>query len=153
MRRDPVPPESVHRAAARVSTRPQPASYVAHHGVWAPGVRLFRNLGFNAKATLISITFLVPLALLAFFHGSERLAAWRFTQLEREGVVYAQAVVQAIDAAGRERTVALADGPAKAQLAAVDGSAPSLARQLQVIDRIQQPLGTGWARPRRTSNC
>ena len=37
--------------------------FFAYHGVWAPGVRLFRRLGFGAKATLVSLCFLVPLAL------------------------------------------------------------------------------------------
>ncbi|URI07927.1 methyl-accepting chemotaxis protein [Aquincola tertiaricarbonis] len=37
------------------------AGFFAHHGVWAPGVRLFRALKFNAKAALISLAFVVPL--------------------------------------------------------------------------------------------
>jgi len=35
--------------------------FFAHHGLWAPGVRLFRNLGFTAKALTISLAFLLPL--------------------------------------------------------------------------------------------
>jgi methyl-accepting chemotaxis protein len=38
--------------------------FFTHHGIWAPGVRLFRNLGFAAKALILSLTFLVPLVLL-----------------------------------------------------------------------------------------
>jgi methyl-accepting chemotaxis protein len=42
-------------------------SFFAHHGLWAPGVRLFRNLGFGAKTALISLVILVPvLSLLAW---------------------------------------------------------------------------------------
>ncbi len=37
------------------------AGFFAHHGVWAPGVRLFRRLRFSAKATIISMAFVVPL--------------------------------------------------------------------------------------------
>jgi methyl-accepting chemotaxis protein len=42
-----------------VSTRPQvKTGFFAYHGVWAPGVRLFRALGFSTKATIIVIPFL-----------------------------------------------------------------------------------------------
>lgn len=41
--------------------------FFAHHGLWAPGVRLFRNLGFGAKTSLISVVILLPvLGLLAW---------------------------------------------------------------------------------------
>ncbi|WP_395702702.1 methyl-accepting chemotaxis protein [Aquabacterium sp.] len=36
------------------------AGFFAHHGPWAPGVRLFRQLRFSAKALIISLTFLLP---------------------------------------------------------------------------------------------
>ncbi len=35
--------------------------FFAHHGVWAPGVRLFRRLRFSIKALIISLAFAVPL--------------------------------------------------------------------------------------------
>ncbi len=35
--------------------------YFTHHGVWAPGVRLFRQLSFMAKALIISTAFALPL--------------------------------------------------------------------------------------------
>jgi len=35
--------------------------FFQYHGVWAFGVRLFRNLQFGSKATLISIAFMVPM--------------------------------------------------------------------------------------------
>ena len=37
------------------------SGFFAHHGVWAPGVRLFRRLRFSAKAMIISLAFVVPL--------------------------------------------------------------------------------------------
>ena len=36
------------------------AGFFAHHGIWAPGVRLFRALRFNAKAAIISLAFVIP---------------------------------------------------------------------------------------------
>ena len=38
--------------------------FFAHHGPWAPGVRLFRRIGFTTKAVIISLAFLVPLLFL-----------------------------------------------------------------------------------------
>ena len=37
------------------------AGFFAHHGLWAPGVRLFRALRFRAKAAIISLAFVLPL--------------------------------------------------------------------------------------------
>ena len=34
---------------------------IGHHGVWAPGGRLFRRLQFESKALLISLAFMVPM--------------------------------------------------------------------------------------------
>lgn len=45
-------------AQARDSAR---EGFFAHHGIWAPGVRLFRNLRFTSKAWIISTAFMVPM--------------------------------------------------------------------------------------------
>ena len=34
--------------------------FFTHHGIWAPGVRLFRKLDFKLKAGFISLAFLIP---------------------------------------------------------------------------------------------
>src|SRR5882757_550790 len=48
----------------------QPATglteFFRHHGVWAPGVRLFRRVDFKAKAGVISAVFAIPIGLLAW---------------------------------------------------------------------------------------
>ncbi len=35
--------------------------FFAHHGIWAPGVRLFRSVRFAAKAVIISLAFMLPM--------------------------------------------------------------------------------------------
>lgn len=46
--------------------------FFAHHGLWSPGVRLFRKIGFANKAIIISVAFLVPmLALLGWLLKSQ----------------------------------------------------------------------------------
>jgi methyl-accepting chemotaxis protein len=56
-------PASAYPVPSRI-TGSDPAGFFAHHGIWAPGVRLFRRLGFTAKAILISLAFLIPLLIL-----------------------------------------------------------------------------------------
>ncbi|MEO3691941.1 methyl-accepting chemotaxis protein [Roseateles paludis] len=43
------------------SSAPSSSGFFAHHGLWAPGVRLFRQLRFPSKALLISACFALPL--------------------------------------------------------------------------------------------
>jgi methyl-accepting chemotaxis protein len=43
------------------STTGGDAGFFSHHGVWAPGVRLFRALRFRSKAAIISLAFVGPL--------------------------------------------------------------------------------------------
>jgi methyl-accepting chemotaxis protein len=46
---------------ARSPHRATDGGFFAHHGIWAPGVRLFRTLRFTAKAAIISLAFMLPL--------------------------------------------------------------------------------------------
>ncbi len=47
-------------ARAMSGTHRQGDGFFRYHGMWAPGVRLFRNLRFLTKAVLISLAFMVP---------------------------------------------------------------------------------------------
>ena len=81
------------------------AGFFSHHGVWAPGVRLFRSLRFAAKASIISLALVLPvLALLAWLLSSQadeamqaRMTATRQLVEVVRGVV---AAAQAGEAAG-----------------------------------------------------
>ncbi|MES2088959.1 MAG: cache domain-containing protein, partial [Pseudomonadota bacterium] len=53
-------PANAHHAAATKRTSSD-SRFFAHHGFWAPGVRLFRSLRFASKALIISLAFSVPL--------------------------------------------------------------------------------------------
>ena len=55
------PAEHVRLDAAGEPPLISRAGYFAHHGLWAPGVRLFRNLRFAGKAWIISLAFTLPL--------------------------------------------------------------------------------------------
>jgi len=38
-----------------------PSGFFQYHGIWAPGVRTFRNLRFATKALIISLAFMLPM--------------------------------------------------------------------------------------------
>ncbi|URI08314.1 methyl-accepting chemotaxis protein [Aquincola tertiaricarbonis] len=60
--------------------------FFAHHGPWAPGVRLFRRLRFSGKAVLVSVAFLVPLVLLMVSYLQGVGESLSFTRKELAGV-------------------------------------------------------------------
>ncbi len=43
----------------RVESMPWMSDFFRYHGVWAPGVRLFRNLRFRTKAMIVSLVLLL----------------------------------------------------------------------------------------------
>lgn len=67
---------------SRSSTPPtDDGGFFQHHGIWAPGVRTFRQMRFTTKAHCISIAFMLPmLALVAWLLKAE----YDTTLLERQ---------------------------------------------------------------------
>ena len=97
------------------TTRSAPSGFFDHHGLWAPGVRLFRNLPFTQKALLLSATLLLPLMVLLgwLVHAhaddlmAERKAATRqHVEVAHGMLVWAQR--QEADGLPREQAQALA---------------------------------------------
>lgn len=64
--------------------------FFSYHGIWAPGVRLFRHLQFRAKAMLISAVLLVPAVVLGSAYLSNVQEQLDFTREERTGVAAMQ---------------------------------------------------------------
>ena len=92
------------------------AGFFSHHGVWAPGVRLFRSLRFAAKASIISLALVLPvLALLAWLLSSQadeamqaRMTATRQLVEVVRGVVAAAQAGEAAGTMSREQAQKLA---------------------------------------------
>lgn len=78
-----APPASTSRGMARSARL---ADFFKYHGLWAPGVRLFRRLQFRAKALILSAMFIIPIALLSWQYFGDKGAMIEFTSGEREGV-------------------------------------------------------------------
>ncbi len=86
--------------------------YFAFHGIWSPGVRLFRDLPFSLKSVILALTFLIPTGFLVYWlvagHWQSSVLARK--DAIREHVEIAHSVlasIQAQEAAGRlDRTQA-----------------------------------------------
>jgi methyl-accepting chemotaxis protein len=72
-------------------------SFFRHHGVWAPGVRLFRALQFRTKALIITGMFLLPIGLLAVNLWSSTQETVEFAVKERAGVTAMQSLVPVLE--------------------------------------------------------
>src|SRR4051794_11533764 len=97
-------------------------AFFRHHGVWAPGVRLFRRVDFKAKAAFISTAFAVPIALLSlqfYLHGQDLRDA---TQREIGGIEAVQHADALLAALRAERLAVLSGSRQQPELAAIDAS-------------------------------
>jgi len=81
---------SFHAAAARHG---MVSEFFRYHGMWAPGVRLFRALGFRAKALVISSVFALPIVALSWSYFGDKTADIQFSAKEKVGVTYLRQVV------------------------------------------------------------
>ena len=66
------------------------SGYFRHHGLWAPGIRLFRQLKFRAKALWISAVLLLPALVLGTAFLADTQAQLEFSRKERQGVAAMQ---------------------------------------------------------------
>ncbi len=98
--------------------------FFSYHGAWAPGVRLFRALGFRAKAAIIALTFLLPMGALAWQYFSSQAGQIDFSARERHGVAYANALMPVLAQLQAARATAV--GTAGAATGTPDGL-PALA--------------------------
>jgi methyl-accepting chemotaxis protein len=123
--------------------------FFRHHGFWAPGVRVFRSIGFRAKALVIAATFLVPIAMLAWQFFNAQQAQIDFSDKERLGIVYARAVAPVLDLLQQQRmhsAQAAVKGSEPPALAGVKAElAKALAGLAAVEQRLSASLGTGAA--------
>jgi methyl-accepting chemotaxis protein len=141
----------VDREPAARLTSPAPAGFgvsefFRYHGLWAPGVRLFRNIGFRAKALLISLVFALPIVLLAWAYFGDKAAAIGFSAKERVGVAYVRDAMPLLRELQRERFFSLqavATGNAPAELGEVRTAIEAHLKTLAATDaKLGAELGT-----------
>ncbi len=97
----------MHALAASRPSSNSDRSFFAHHGFWAPGIRLFRRLGFALKASIVSLCFVLPLAVLAWAWFSQYSEQRDFTAKEIDGVTFTRVVMPLLPAVMQQRQDAL----------------------------------------------
>jgi methyl-accepting chemotaxis protein len=102
----PIRPEAMQPRPGRANPL---VEFFRYHGMWAPGVRLFRAVGFRAKALAISLVFTIPTLVLAWAYFSDKAAAIEFSAKERVGVAYAREALQVVDALQAQRVVKVSE--------------------------------------------
>ncbi len=100
--------------------------FFRYHGAWAPGVRLFRAIGFNAKALIIAAAFVVPMALLAWNYFQAQAASIEFSAKEHLGIDYARKVMPVLGGLLRLRAEVVGGGAAGSRAGATARGDPSL---------------------------
>ncbi len=132
----PVSPELQQFLTAPQSALDTGAYY--RNPLWAPGVRLMGNLPFAAKALVICLMFLVPLAWISWAYYAAQSDAIAFSEKELLGVQYTRAVFPVIAAAQqlrRDATAAAASGAVPASMAEVRSKLQAAQGKLAEIDR------------------
>ena len=151
-RTDPSVPVGKSSPAESAQTSGGLLAFFKYHGVWAPGVRLFRRVGFRAKAALISTAFLVPLAVLAWNNFQAAQAQIGFATKERLGVEALRGfmpVVAGLTAARNATRATMGGYEASADLARARADVDSaLGRFDAFLNASGDPLGVRAAHDR-----
>ncbi len=128
--------QSAHGASNPLS------EFFRYHGFWAPGIRLFRSMGFRAKAVWISAAFLLPLVWLAGAYFTDKQAAIAFSAKERVGVAYAQAALPLFTALHEQRRVAMLEAVSGQPSAEANAAAAAVAAALKTLGEAEAAMGT-----------
>jgi methyl-accepting chemotaxis protein len=135
----PASPFAAHGAPAEGG--PGVSEFFRYHGFWAPGVRLFRGIGFRAKALVIAATFLVPMAVLGWQYFSAQQAQIDFSAKERLGVEYARAVMPVLDLMQQQRMHSAQAAVKGSEPPALAGVRAELAKALAGLAAVEQGVG------------
>jgi len=122
-----------------------PRSAFEAHGIWAYGVVLMRNLRFAAKAALICLMFVIPLAYVTFEYYVTKKAVIDTSSQELMGIDYIQEIFPVLDLAHQYRrdAAAAANGKTPATFDEVKSKIRAAqARLADVESRFGATLGT-----------
>ena len=114
---------SDHQGSA---TDDRPGGFFSFHGPWAPGVRLFRMITFRSKALLVSIGFLIPLALLLVAYLQNVQSGLQTTRQERAGLQILDRIEPWLVAVQRQRRLVLSGEAARPDMTVVAGPLESV---------------------------
>ena len=142
-------------AAFHIPTRNRHSGFFAHHGVWAPGIRLFRRVTFNTKACIIALAMLAPTAFISWDYFIATGGQISFSAKERVGVAYAREVAALQPLLQQQRLHALAkaaSGTPVVEQAAVQQAVTAQLASLAAVQKTHgDALATGPAYARFTA--
>jgi methyl-accepting chemotaxis protein len=124
------------------SEGPIHTGFFKHHGVWAPGVRAFRQLNFSQKAWSITAVFLVPIAVLTWSFLQVEQTLLNNTAKEQRGVEYQKEALGLLSAAVAHQWAAshAVSHPVSGQPTKAETSA-ALAAQFKKLQELDAVLG------------
>jgi methyl-accepting chemotaxis protein len=93
----------------RAASRGGFGEFFKYHGWLSPGVRLFRRIGFKAKAAWISLAFLVPLVMALGMLAKAALDQVDIARSERTGVELSRPLLGLVEVAQDRRRAATAN--------------------------------------------
>lgn len=120
---------------------PRSQGFFAHHGFWAPGVRLFRQLSFHSKAILISVVFLIPIIALSIQYARQSTELLRSNEDAKVGVIYASEVLQLLKLLQQQRSAILQRADAESGGAEVKALADAIDLQFKRVVEVDQQHG------------
>lgn len=135
-----APSETARHRSAPPGASSALTGFFTYHGVWAPGVRLFRSLAFRWKAVIISGLFSVPIAVLAWSFLQAKSDAIGFSAKERDGVVYLREALPLLPLAEQQRLESAAGkGGTSADAPRLQAA---LAERMKKLEAVETRLGT-----------
>ena len=115
--------------------------FFRYHGAWAPGIRLFRAIGFRAKAIVISTVFALPITVLATSYFSDKAASIEFSAKERVGVAYLRETMPLLQSMQRQRLWSLLEAARGAPVPELAEATAAVATSLQKLASVEASLG------------
>ncbi len=109
--------------------------FFAHHGIWAPGVRLFRKVNFTTKALLVSLAFLVPIVLLMGAYLKTVQESIDFASNERAGVTLLRAVEPWQIEVQKQRRLVISGFSATVDMPAIEARLVAITQQVAARPR------------------
>jgi methyl-accepting chemotaxis protein len=117
--------------------------FFRHHGAWAPGVKLFRQMGFKAKAVVICAVFLIPIVTLGLNFFKANAESIAFSAKERLGVEYARELVPLMALAHAQRNLTIGLAPAGKDATGLQAQTTLQMKKLAAVEaRLGEELGT-----------
>ena len=124
--------------AIKSADRAAQTGMITFHGLFSPGVRLFRSIGFTTKALWITVIFLIPLAIMLAYLWSAANAKIATSVSERQGITYVRPLLKLMAAAEARRQVALQNP------GGVDATQAAIKSSFEEISTLQRKFGEAF---------